>query len=490
MNKTPLFFTALALLALGSCAKESGKDIPQDEPLQEEMPVGFGAYMNRSVTTKAGWAGDLATDKLKADANGFGVFGYYTKDEPYSASAKPDFMYNEHVYWTESVQQWEYGIIKYWPNAYGENAESNVIDRLSFFAYAPYVEVDNASGLVLDDGTANYDSAGITALSRNTASGDPQVKYTASMDPHNCVDLCWGVSARAFTSSVDGTNNDVKAGQPFLNLVKPKINDRLQFEFRHALAALNVLIDTDVDVVSHKDGDLNGATRIYVRSVTFEGFTDKGALNLNSRADASVAPLWTSLTGGKPDNTPVTVYDARRDGKEGVAGADASNETPTGLNPSVIQSAPYYNEDGTPNTTTITPGVTHASQNLFYGEEMSTSVLVIPNGQAMKVTVVYDVETIDPKLAKTLSDGKTKGSTIENAITKAITINDDDLILEAGKKYTLNLHLGMTSVKVSASVSGWDDGSEANTDVPGNVPSPSNPGAYSDGSELPDVQEP
>lgn len=479
MNKKPLIFAALALLFAGSCTKVDESKVPEVIEPEAEQPVGFGAYLNRSVNTKAGYQGSLTTEMLKTLAKGFGVFGYYTNDEPYSASAKPDFMYNQKIEWKDGTNMWEYSPIKYWPNAFGENAQSNVIDRLTFFAYAPYVDVDTASGLVQDDGTENYDIQGITSLSRNTASGDPVVKYTASMDPNKCVDLCWGVAAQNFQSSADGipTSNDVKAGHPYINLVKPKINDKLQFNFKHALAALNVRIDTDVDAAKHDDPDADGElkdsfTRIYVRAITFEGLTDRGALNLNSKADASVAPLWMNISGyGKPDNTPITVYDGRRDGREGVEGAVASNETPLGLNDVICQNVPYFLENGNVNPD-LSAGVTHTPVNVFNGASLDTPILVIPNGQAVKVTVVYDVETIDSKLAKTLSDGKTRGSSIEQAITQSVKLSSgEELFLEAGKKYTLNLHLGMTSVKVTATVSLWDEGNDADVDVPANVPS-------------------
>lgn len=488
MKRTPFILVALALLMALSCSKSQTADGSAEES-QAQTPVAFGAYLSRSVSTRAGYQGTMASDKLKSAAGGFGVFGFYTNDEPYSASATPDFMYNQQVYWNDTYHVWEYFPVKYWPNSFGENAQSSVIDRLSFFAYAPYVEVDITSGLVKDDGTEDYQNVGITALSRNTASGDPRVKYSVSMDPRHGVDLCWGVAASLFQSSVDGSGNDVPAGHPYINLVKPKINDRLHFNFYHALAALNVLIDTDVDVASHADGELDHEeTRIYVRAVTFKGFSARGALNLNSKADASVAPLWTDINGrDKPDNTPVTVYDARRDGKEGADGAEAVNETPTGLNPVLVQSKPYFDAEGNFNASALTAGVTHTAVNLFDGDNDASPILVIPNGQALEVTVVYDVETIDPRLSGTLSDGKTHGSSIENRISRTVTISGDDLILVAGKKYTVTLHLGMTSVKASAVVADWDTGDSANTNVPGNVPSPSHPGAYFDGEDLPDA---
>ena len=76
----------------------------------------------------------------------------------------------------------------------------------------------------------------------------------------------------------------------------------------------------------------------------------------------------------------------------------------------------------------------------------------------LTIKVTYDVITSDANL----NSGK---STIENVVTsKAISSFD----FEQGKAYTFNLLLGMTSVKVDASVSVWDNGGTTNVDVPEN----------------------
>ena len=127
-------------------------------------------------------------------------------------------------------------------------------------------------------------------MSRNITAGDPVVMYSSSLTPGAGVDLCWGVAAEAFTSSVDGDNNNVAAGYPFLNVIKPKTGDHLKFEFNHALAQLNVQIDADIDEVAD-----DGKTKIYVRSVTFNGFSMRGSLNLNS--NTTDGPIWYDISG-------------------------------------------------------------------------------------------------------------------------------------------------------------------------------------------------
>ena len=446
--KTKYFFLAAAAALFAACSSDDGIAEQQQAKQQaEQVPVNFGAYVNRG-TTRAGQAGELTNDQLKWGTHlddGFGVFCYYTDNQYYSETSKPNFMYNQQVKFVNG--DFLYEPVKYWPNEYGDKAQSEGIDRLSFFAYAPWVPVTAKTGIVTGDA-----KSGIVALTNNTKSGDPYVKYFVDMDPAKQVDLCWGVAAAAYTDVVEGDADfTVGAGDLFLDLTKPKTDSKIKFNFLHALASLNVTIDTDVDVKSHATSALASGTKIYVRSVSFDGFATKGMLNLNSKtAD------WYDLTGiNKIVGNTFTVFDGRRDGKEGQTGAEAANEIPSGLNENIIQK------------NTATNGVTNTAVNLFNSTTANAPVYVIPTGTALTVTIVYDVETSDDNVAGFLSDGKTHGSTVENKITKTITLSSSgNMTLAAGKKYTVNLHLGMTSVKFDAEVTGWGDAIEGGADLP------------------------
>jgi len=445
-------FSLLSLLVFFSflTACEVTVDSPGKGKTSDPTAVGFGVYMKRGVTTKAGYAGELTTEKLKGVAVGFGVFGYYGNGAMYNETMKPDFMYNQWVKFTGN-NVWEYSPIKYWPNEFGQAAGSEAADRLTFFAYAPYVEVTPSTGIVTD----TNDEDGILGMTRNISAGDPQVMYGARLQPGGGVDLCWGVAASDFTSSVDGNNNKVDKGKPFINLIKPKTGDKISFEFNHALTQLNVQIDADIDVESHSTSSLAEETRVYVRSVTFTGFTTRGSLNLNSVAGN---PAWSDISGsGRLRRDPVTIYDGRSDGLEGVATAADLNETPATLSPKIIQSSPF-------DVLTV-DGVTNTPVNMFsYADpansvaDVNAPVMVIPiAGVPVTVTIVYDVETADPNLAGYLSDGVTHGVSVENKITKTVQMSGQNMTLEAGKRYVIGLHLGMTSVKFDADVLEWTD---------------------------------
>ena len=452
MNKKLLFGATVAAV-LASCSSDdlSVQTAAKQEAQGLENAVSFEAYSQRSLT-RAGYAGAMDNDKLKTE--GFGVFGYYTDMNEYDQTSTPNFMYNQKV----SGAGWTYEPVKYWPNEYGNKAQSDDVDKLSFFAYAPYVENTPSTGKV----EAGEDLVGITGFTRNTAAGDPYVKYVGSLDPTKCVDLCWGVASGQDWNIINGGSQRMSAGMPWLNVQRPQksLGQKMKFVFKHALSQLNVQIDADVNTNEHGQGaELDANTKVFVRSITFNGFAMKGALNLNNE-DAGV-PNWK---GYNCSNEPLqseeyTVYDGMKDGKEGT-GYTASNEKVTGLNEKIIQDK-AWNQSA--------EGVTKTAKNLFNSETVDAPIYVIPTGDDMTVTIVYDIETKDANLAGTVSDLETAGVSIENKITKTITLTSSDAMkLEAGKKYTIQLHLGLSQVEFDATVSEWADGASGEAWLPEN----------------------
>lgn len=446
---------AAALFAACSSNDLAEEKSPQTTKPAAEQAVDFDAYVNRG-TTRAGYSGELTTATLKTPADGFGVFGYYTDGESYSGVTKPNFFYNQKVYW--STDKWYYEPVKYWPNEFGNDAISDQVDKVTFFAYAPYVEVEPLTGIVKSDPNNN-----IISMTRNNVTGDPFIRYSATMDPTNSTDLCYGVAAQDFTSSNSSVNtNHIKKGEPYKNVVKPgtDANSKIKFDFKHALAELKVTINANVSDFTNGSPNVQTAfTRIWVRSITFEGITQKGSLNLNSYNNS---PEWYDINGANKITTgSLTVYDGRKDGREAME--SAANEAPCTLNKDLIQSEKYTFDTGTGYLNNTIMGVQAAAKPLFEGGNI---VFAIPTSERMKVTIVYDVETVDPNLAFYLSDGETLGSTVENKITKTIDAFGD---IKAGYCYTLNLHLGMRSVDFDAEVSAWQE-IGGDVDLPSNVP--------------------
>lgn len=471
MKKYFMMAVAAAMFAACSNSDEELMSLPTQDPVVSgQTAVGFDVYAQRNVR-RAGATGIINAEALQT--SGFGVFAFYTNANEYDPQAVPNFMYNQQVSYADS--KWGYTPVKYWPNEHGSNATSDDVDKLTFFAYAPYVAVVPSTGKLVDvasgEGFGPKDKWGITGMSRNSATGDPLIKYIASFNKKETVDLCWGVyeEASPFSWATNaGGNQSLEdlVGLPWMNIQRPDgvTGQNVKFTFKHALAQLNVQIDHDADVTAHADDETGvaAATKVYVRSISFTGMATKGSLNLNNTVANKALWLDYNGTADLESGEVVTIYDGRKDGKEGTAGAIASNEKTLGLNASIIS-----DNDNT------TAGVTNALQNLFAGMASADEpVYIIPTGEAIEVEIVYDIETVDANLATYLSDGKTTGSRIENRIKKTVTFGTDTKF-ENGKSYTLKLHLGMNSVNFDAAVSGWvDANAEGNAELPDNYVAP------------------
>lgn len=536
-----VFLFAVAAAALVACSNEE-LSTPVNNEATSGAPVNFSVYTQRGLT-RAGAPGTI--DNSNIGDLGFGVFAYYTPGEQYDAKATPNFMYNQKVTKSGTATAWTYEPVKYWPNEYGSDASSDEVDRLSFFAYAPWTEVDPTTGNVFGDQKKN-----IISVNKNTATGDPMIKYVVDTDPATSVDLLWGVAADDAATKYSGAiqgNVTITPGKPFIDLVKPAkpADDLMSFNLKHALAKVKITIDY-IDDAETPNGPAAGKinpdqTRIYVRNFKMTGFATKGALNLNNSEVATAGePLWKDFDGVKDLAFDEVVFqDGRKDGKEGETNGAQTNETPQGLNPNIVENyavitpatagtpavytaladgttltagETYYTLDATSgeytayvaqagdqssaNGTTYyeettpaepaapakfsadkTSGVTATPQFLFGGNGDPTSATdgyfyIIPRNetqQSVDVTIAYDVETIDPALAGKISDGETHGISIENVISKA-KIFGDGVDFKAGNVYDIKIHLGMTSVKISATVTDWATGQTFQVELPANQP--------------------
>lgn len=478
MKKIFLFAAATALLA--SCASDDLKLDAQQQTPQESDAVSFDAYMQRNVT-RAGELGEASTAALQTGnmkEEGFGVFAYYTDNFDYTPLYQPNFMYNEQVKWDGS-SAFSYPLTKYWPNEHGSAAKSTDQDRVSFFAYLPWVDTDPSTGMLDGIDTSDPENQwGITGMKRNTLQGDPIIQYIASFDQNKSVDLCWGTTGSTnITWSTNSTTQNIAAGKPWLNVRKPdgvgsSSDSKVKFTFLHATAKLKVTVQTD-NTSDWKATDDATATKVWIRSIRFTGMAKKAALNLNN--PVANKARWIDYYGNNEleMGESVTVYDGRKDGSEGVAGAESVNEAVLGINPDLIQDekqltgTAWLASGGTGYRTGVPSG---PAVNLFCKGTSAAddAIFVIPTGEKVDVEIVYDIETVDDKLPVYLSDGETHGSSIENRILKQSVFTK----LESGKSYILNLKLGMKDVKFDATViSDWETGAEDDVYLPSNVPS-------------------
>lgn len=542
MKKLFLFVAAAATFA--ACSETEVLDqVANQAAIENDGAVKFDVYAQRGITRGGGQLGDLNNKNI--GKNGFGVFAYYTDNEKYSSNAKPNFMYNQKV-WTDQSPAtfgtlWKYEPVKYWPNEYGNAAVSDAIDYVTFFAYAPWTDIEPTTGKIIvpdsilnqfPDSIQKWQTKNIISVNNNAAQGDPIVKYVVDTDPGTSVDLLWGVAAQQADSlynPIDGpqgsqkANEDVsiEAGMPFIDLVKPNnpANDRLVFNLKHALAKVKVTIDYIADqptplngtygedeygvkkadgsdsIPSPKSQHIDSLkTRIFVRSFSIDGWATEGALNLNNTEPG--IPLWKDIDGSKDLSfNTITFFDGLKDSKEGTANNIQKSETPIGLNPTIIENYAIIDtlsaaemaaalaagkdygkdslvfRDGEKNLGVPDYKNGEGSVLLFGGDSPKNDgyFYVIPRNadEDVNVKIVYDVQTIDQNLAGVLADGVTHGSIIENVISKE-AIFGTGVDFKPGYQYLIKIHIGMTSVKLEATVQPWVETGETTVNLPDN----------------------
>ena len=196
------YLTAVALgllTALSGC--QAGEEAP-DTP-EGSIPVGFsGDVPETRAATEYTTAADL-TD--------IGVFACFTNGAFGESSATPNFMYNQQVE-RQSDGSWTYSPVKYWPG--------NTTDKISFFAYAPYVD-ETASG------------GSNPSFKGKTETGFPTLAYTVPATEDSQVDLLASVPLmnQGYTEGNAGT---------------------VKFLLKHALTKVGVYVKSNDDVAGKK----------------------------------------------------------------------------------------------------------------------------------------------------------------------------------------------------------------------------------------------
>jgi len=342
MKKSLFFVAAASALMLTACSSESDvvqSATPQTQTTVQEQAVGFNVYTPAATgVTRAGLEGTMTTTRMQrteTDGGGFGVYAFLTEDADNdggtseSAAAAtayargngtdpnvPNFMVNEEVLWNATNLGWYYNPLKYWPNetdndsqstpAYMQTSTANQhLDRLTFFAYAPYVSGDDGStGITnITDKDGKLNTTGIPT--------DPTIAWKATANvakwnPNEGVDLLWGVAPSGGLSytAVNGWTVTRNEGTPLLNMIKPNVNTSMKFLFQHALARFGINVVAAVDQVS-PGGELDPNTKITINSLTITGpFGTSGELNLNNDGHPSVAN-WTKINSTPINKTTV-----------------------------------------------------------------------------------------------------------------------------------------------------------------------------------------
>lgn len=540
-----LFLFAAAAVALASCTET---DLSGDTSFAKESTsdaIQFSAKAGNAGTTRAGVAGTITTASLKTGthaASGFGVMGYQTADNltiPLSAGQTPNFMFNQQVKWADASGVWTYSPVKYWPNgidkANAANSPSNTAistntDRLSFFAYAPWVDVASSdytetakkTSLILGDDATGKDAFyakdcssteitnGIAAFTANTVGADPQVfYYMPNADVKQAVDLLWGLRGTKQYMESDGTNNPETAlenlGNSYnINLFKQTVPETVSFLFKHALSkiggntksatsttgkqkcGLKVVVDVDangngINGVDNQSKYLgtgsnfdNTSTLVTIKSVKVQDGASAWA-NRTTNKIPDAPQLYSNLKNSgwfdlaKGEWSAVTIVDNK--GEKNTA-ADASGAT---YNITAERTGDYQiNPDIVEPATT--PAVKTSDKTKWETGDG------IPNGVTTEAKNVYSDATDVPSLLMIpAATEQTLYVTVDYLVRTAdpklsngysqveqIVTNKVSLAgLDVNKYYTLVMHLGLTSVKFSAIVADWAETDNATYDEDG-----------------------
>ena len=456
MKKSKLFgMAAMAAMMLGSCSTD---EVVND--YSPENAIQFGTYVGRDavsrgsiITTEGNTNADAGILSESLKEKGFGVFAYYTNESSYINGDDPattdvtetgspcNFTYNQLINLTGNATDWSYSPIKYWPN--------DKADKLTFFAYAPYDDADETNN------NNGYDNIKFNDL--NTMNGDPIITFTVNGTVKNQTDLLFSKS-------------DTK------NLIKNKagdggiyVDEKVKFQFVHALARIGFTVKAITDEVTSGTPNPKGldeATSIVLKKVILsksagsgdnaptEGiFYTQGKLNLNQQdvnvTNTSVIPntytqvAWTDIVGDE-QNEDTQIFTLTKDNF--ATQTKGTEDTYFNLyegNGFILTEDEKILNAG--NSTTANKLNADDSYIMIIPQDLSTT--------GFYVYAEYDVITIDNNLG---TDNQTYDG-LKSKITNHISTQVTGLNFESGKAYTLNLQLGMTSVKVDADVDNWTE---------------------------------
>jgi len=425
---------------------------------------------------------------------------------------------------------------KYWPNEIPNSAVDDQDDdtssdpatttnlnggKLSFFAYAPYVDASLSStyGIIKINesttltGSASTPSENGPSGAGNQKRGNPTVQYKiaqgASETAKN-VDLLWGKYNMTDKNALNQNNeggrvygNWLAAGsadnfgnvsedktvygvqmpegyETNINLTKQSTNGTVGFLFKHALSkiggpqvgdgpvnGLMAILDIDDFKGAETGGTKEDVTIVTIKSIKIENATGKdAAASENEKKFWDTATL-DLATGHWNFNTPAAdlLYEI------GDLNTDTRNAT---LNPLLAE--PEHNSDHKWATDHIqdvvsTPAnwaafyksatdgdvkgvLTTKAQNVYKDSEESPLFFFPGSKPDLNITIDYVVRTKDENL-------KLGYSEVEQVITKHITFANP---VEMNKQYNLLMHIGLTSVKFTATVSDWDNTTDTNGD--------------------------
>ena len=387
-----------------------------DEVVNDYSPenaIQFGTYVGRDAVSRAHV---IEVDELAKE--GFGVFAYYTDESDFANTSTPNFMYNQEVKGkssTDGIGNTTYSTTKweYSPLKYWPN-EAN--DKVTFFAYAPYDKnVDGTNNAYIN-------------LSENTVAGVPAITtYLVSTNLSEQVDLLYAT--------------------PIKNATKQAINGNVKFSFKHALSRIGFKVQTLIDKVNTDETGDDGAIKEDTESNQGEELDNATTITIN---EVKINFGSGYLSNGKLD---------LENGAWSFDGVTPAAQTFT------LTSA-NFNDFSTNKINSVKKQLNDDDSYIMIIPQFLNRKDVNNNDDEnddINIVVTYTVTTNDSNLSNP--------SVVQNVMTsKDFTFN-----FQQGKAYNFVLHLGLSSIKLTAEVEEWKDsadGKDFSVNVPLNTTNP------------------
>ncbi len=384
---------ACAALTMTSCSND---EINAPQQSQGNNAIEFSTYLGRNAQGSRG----TETSTTSIQNSGFGVLAYYTENANFSADTnKPNFMWNQKVTYSNSA--WSYTPVKYWPTKVG--------DKVSFFAYAPYVE--NGKDTVIE-------------LSGKSATGTPTATITLPDDPSQTIDFVAAVQMNKTHDNSASANNNVS------------------FTLKHEMTRVKVQAKLDKSV--YDASDAKHKTFVVIKNVTFN---DKGQFY------KSGTYTFSTTDGERGTWTPTANASTYTLDLNGVLNTELIKVD--GAKGENHHSGNY--EEGVNGVRLVDD----TAKDLFKGSEY---LFLIPvsanNGNGLTdgnatATIEYDIVTEDSKLVA----GYSCTSATKTVLLPAGT-------LKQGISYNYIFTIKLDEIVLNATVNDWDAASNSNIDVP------------------------
>lgn len=248
--------------------------------------------------------------------------------------------------------------------------------------------------------------------------------------------------------------------EKYLGIVSPST---LEFGSKAEWNKYNTKVTiNEIVIESNKELTSDGATALQNNDLTF---TTNAAnfTNLKNSGDFNLATgQWSNVTASGETKYQQTVVPSASNPGSGSYGSGSGDDS---------KDAIISEELAEPNTTPATSkagfegipiGVTTVAKNV-YESEANPLVFIPGTMPIITFTITYTVRTYDPNL-------KDKYTAVKQKIKKNLYITEE---VELNKQYNILMHLGLTGVKFTATVSDWDitDATGTTTD-PGEGKSP------------------